>query len=359
MSRYFILLVAFGIMGCQWGTAQDRKIPGTPEQPDQVDRKNDKDSPDIIHPTPLNAGSRDINNVDPTIVPFEGEMPGPLGSGSREIGTPPQGTGPTIHNPQDILGGDSRSTESAGRAIGTIYQLPNGQLKFVISPVHSLGQSSRGEDRSFKGGKRGSDRATGTELVDPPVMTSGSYNRPLGRGSRDQGNPLSHPEPEEDSGFFEALPTGDPIKLSPDESSQLEKNSRALLEDEAMIIAEEDEDAGDVPSALRAGERGIDYQVSHLRNLTKTPIIFKAQWGNESWKILTVQPGKDIKSWRLPKKGLAQLTIRFDCDPGPGFNEVTYQVRTKRHPTSVINGKPTDVFVVLKNGQVDLRKYRP
>ena len=209
----FFIFVLIGLFSP--ASAQDKQDRVAPSDPKPKRKLHDNEGANIGHPAPLDNASRDINNLDPTIVPYEGQVPGPLSSKSREIKEGSDGLGPTVFNPVEPLSNESRSMGSSGRAIGSIYQLPNGQLRFVISPVQPLGDASRdedvldhytgadrlglglggryqeplgrpsrGEDRTFKGGKRGPDTADGTELVDPPVMTSGSYNQPLGRGSR-------------------------------------------------------------------------------------------------------------------------------------------------------------------------------
>ena len=337
----------------------DRSIPRDLPVKSETTEKPNSDRPSgLDHPAQLKAMSRSLNNLDPRIIPFEGEqtLPGPLGRSSREIEIP---TGGTVFVPDSILGSNSRALKDSGedRVVGSIYQMSNGQLKFMLGGPSGLSSPSRAQDRTFQGGDRGEDTATGTELVDPPVMVGGSYRTPLGFDSRSASDPESDSVGSEDSGFVSGEPLGDFIEQTHDELQMLASNSREFsLEDAEVTECGSESDDG--PSALQADERGSQYQVSHIRNLTKLKVAFQTKWGDGSWKDGSVIAGKDAYGWHMPKSNPIKLQIRFDCDPGPGANWVTYQLRTLRSPTTVFNKPPTDVFVVLNDGRVDLRKFR-
>lgn len=363
---FFSLAIVATLVGQAVAQQSDsnRSIPGDlPSEAPTPGQPSEGQSPGIDHPAPLGAMSRSLNNIDPAfdpaIVPFKGDrpIPGPLSRGSREIETPPGGT---VFVPDSILGGDSRAPgdSGAGRAVGTIYQMPNGQLKFVLGGPQGLSSPSRVQDRSFQGGDRGEDTATGTETVDPPVMVGGSYRTPLGFDTRGAADPENHPILDDDSGFTNGEPSGDLIDLPQDKLQMLASNSREFSLENIEVAAYNGGQEEGGPSALQADERGNQYQVSHVRNLTKLRIAFQTKWGDGPWKKGSVLAGKDAHGWHMPTSGTVKLQIRFDCDPGPGANWVTYQLRTMRSPTTVFNKPPTDVFVLLNDGRIDLRKFR-
>ena len=216
---------------CATAVAQEQTTAESPQQSDRLEKQRDWDSLDGVEPATLGADSRDLNNIDPTIVPFEGEMPGPLGSESREIGTPTGGTGPTIYEPEIALGDDGRSATS--RVVGTIYQLPDGQLRFMLRPETGAQWTLDSVTQDDP------DAPKDAEVVDLPLMTSGSYDKPLGFGSRGEG-------PEHPDQTANDTSTKDTSSASAGLPSSLELGSRQLLPKITGITVKNESPAGEI-----------------------------------------------------------------------------------------------------------------
>ena len=93
--------------------------------------------------------------ADPSIVPFEGEVvPSDLSSGSRQIQGKQQ------------------------RVVGSIVQLPNGELKFVLRPEIAGGMGPL--NNNSRGGGRVAEAESSDKL---PSSESGAYSKPEGFGS--------------------------------------------------------------------------------------------------------------------------------------------------------------------------------
>ena len=92
--------------------------------------------------------------ADPSIVPFEGEALSDLSSGSRQIQRKQQ------------------------RVVGSIVQLPSGELKFLLRPGIAVGMGPLNDN------SRGEGRVAEAESSDKlPSSESGAYSKPEGFGS--------------------------------------------------------------------------------------------------------------------------------------------------------------------------------
>ena len=97
-----------------------------------------------------------------------------------------------------------------------------------------------------------------------------------------------------------------------------------------------------------------DYAVTVIKNCTNNPISAELQWGNGEWKSLRIEPGHTYSAWWTNFSSAPALRIRFDGDPGPGYDRVQYKLRTYRSQTTIFNNGETEQFKIRSNGRIDL-----
>lgn len=105
--------------------------------------------------------------------------------------------------------------------------------------------------------------------------------------------------------------------------------------------------------------RADGFSVSVWQNNTNYTVGGSYRWGNGRWQSFSILPGRGFSTWYPQDQGNPPLQIRFDADPGPGNDQHGYRLRTYYSPTTIFNRGATEVFVVLPNGRVDLRRNRP
>jgi hypothetical protein len=109
-------------------------------------------------------------------------------------------------------------------------------------------------------------------------------------------------------------------------------------------------------SSLRA--QGADFQVCKARNDTPFPVACAFRWGAGLRDVRLLGPGEDVTLYSSQILGPIPLFVDFDVDPGPGINVCQYRLRTYTSPTTLLIGPPTEVFVILPDGRIDIRNTR-
>jgi hypothetical protein len=106
-------------------------------------------------------------------------------------------------------------------------------------------------------------------------------------------------------------------------------------------------------------EASADYLVSVWQNNTNMIVNGSYRWGAGPWIDFSIAPGTYNHTWlNLRGSPPFPLIVRFDADPGPGVDYVTYQLRTYKSPTTVADRGPTEVFVIRPDGRLDLQRTR-
>ena len=101
-----------------------------------------------------------------------------------------------------------------------------------------------------------------------------------------------------------------------------------------------------------------DYAVTVLKNNTNAYVAIEIQWGDGEWQRFQIEPGRTFSTWRNNYATAPDLKIRFDADPGPGYDQVRYRLRKYRSETTIFNNGETERFQIRPNGRIDLFSAR-